>query len=109
MIRYVLPALVVMAGQAGAAGLEVQNLRYACDRGVELPATFVTGPEDAVAVIQIEGRQILLYQEVAASGARYAWPSDGAGYALWTKGDEATVFWRDGETEILLLRCTAQM
>ncbi|RGP37761.1 MliC family protein [Pseudotabrizicola alkalilacus] len=98
-----------MAVQASAEVLEVQNLRYACDRGVEVPATFVTGPEDALVVIQIEGRQILLYQEVAASGARYAWPSDGAGYVLWSKGDAATIYWREGGQETELLSCTAQM
>ena len=102
-------AAQVGAGQACAEVLAVQNLRYACDRGVEVPATFVTGPEDALVVIQIEGRQILLYQEVAASGARYAWPSDGAGYVLWSKGDAATIYWREGGQETELLSCTAQM
>lgn len=101
--------LIALASQAGADPLMVQNLRYACDRGVEVPATFVTGPEDALVVLQIEGNQILLYQEVAASGARYAWPSDGASYVLWSKGDEATIYWREGGTEVPLLTCTAQM
>ncbi len=100
--------LMALASQAGAEPMLVQNLRYACDRGVEVPATFVTGPEDALVVLQIEGRQILLYQEVAASGARYAWPSDGASYVLWSKGDEAVISWREGGAEVPLLSCREQ-
>ena len=100
---------MALASQAGADPMAVQNLRYTCDRGVEVPATFVTGPEDALVVLQIEGSQILLYQEVAASGARYAWPSDGASYVLWSKGDEATIYWREGDTEVPLLACKEQM
>ncbi|MFN4153529.1 MAG: MliC family protein [Paracoccaceae bacterium] len=101
-------ALIALAGQAGADVLAVQNLRYSCDRGVEVPATFVTGPEDAIVVIHIEGAQILLYQEVAASGAKYSWPSDGASYVLWSKGDAATIYWRADGAEVPLLECKAQ-
>lgn len=102
-------ALMAFASQASADVMSVQNLRYTCDRGVEVPATFVAGPEDALVVLHIEGRQILLYQEIAASGARYAWPSDGAGYVLWSKGDAATIYWREGGTETALLECTTKL
>ncbi|MFN3723087.1 MAG: MliC family protein [Paracoccaceae bacterium] len=101
--------LILSATQATADPLLVQNMRYTCDRGVEVPATFVTGPEDALVVIHIEGAQILLYQEVAASGARYSWPSGGAGYVLWSKGDAATIYWRDGDQDAPLLECTTKM
>ncbi len=102
-------AFFAMAGQAGAEPLNVQNHRFVCDRGVEVPATFVTGPEDAVVVIHVEARQILLHLEPAASGARYAWPSDGAGYVWWTKGDAASLYWREAGQERLLLTCTQKM
>lgn len=71
---------------------------YVCDRGVELPAAYVNSDDGAVAVLHVEGRLITLYNEPAASGARYVWPSDGAGYVWWTKGDTATLYWRDGGT-----------
>lgn len=100
-------AALLWAGAAQAAPLEVSNLRYLCDRGVALPVVFVTGPEDAVAVLQVDGSQILLYREASASGVRYAWPSDGAGYVLWTSGDEARVFWREAGAETPLLTCRA--
>ncbi|MBN2630059.1 MAG: MliC family protein [Rhodobacteraceae bacterium] len=105
----VMVVLLGLAGQAGAEPLSVQNTRYTCDRGVEVPATFITGPEDAVVVIHVEGQQVLLYLEPAASGARYGWPSDGAGYVWWTKGDAASLYWREAGQESLVLTCTAQM
>ena len=101
--------LGLLAGQAGAEPLLVNNTRLLCDRDVEVAVTFVTGPEDAVAVVQIDGGQFLLYQEPAASGARYAWPSGGASYVVWNKGAETTILWRDAGTETVLLTCAEQM
>ncbi|MDP2083175.1 MAG: MliC family protein [Pseudotabrizicola sp.] len=101
--------LIALADQAGAAPLDVQNLRFKCDRDVEVPVVFVTGPEDAVAVVQIDGGQFLLYREPAASGAKYSWPSDGASYVLWSKGNEATIYWREAGKESPLLTCVVQM
>jgi membrane-bound inhibitor of C-type lysozyme len=85
----------------GGAAAEVTTVRYLCERGVEVPATYVHGAGDeAVAVLTVEGSQITLIGEPAASGARYGWPSGGSGYVWWTKGDAATLLWRDGETTI---------
>ncbi|NEX44885.1 MliC family protein [Pseudotabrizicola algicola] len=114
MRRRIAPVLAVVAGvaagaQVWAAPLEVNNIRLTCDRDVVVPVTFVTGPEDAVAVMQIDGGQFLLYQEPAASGARYAWPSGGASYVLWTKGDQTTILWREAGAETVLLTCTREM
>jgi membrane-bound inhibitor of C-type lysozyme len=39
---------------------------------------------------------IVLHQGVSGSGARYEWPSGGSGYVWWSKGDEATLLWKDG-------------
>lgn len=89
----------------------VQTLIYACDRGVEVPATYVNAPDTALAILHVEGRQITLYGEPAASGARYGWPSDGSSYVWWTKGPEATLSWKDGAAgteEPILLNCVEQ-
>ena len=72
---------------------------YLCDRGVELPVAYVNSAEGSAAVLQVEGRLITLLNEPAGSGARYVWPSDGSGYVWWTKGDSATLYWRDGEKD----------
>ena len=86
---------------AGPAAAEVATLRYLCERGVEVPATYVSGGADGpVVVLTVEGAQITLIGEPAASGVRYGWPSGGSGYVWWTKEDAATLLWRDGETTI---------
>lgn len=104
MIRTAI-ALALMAAPATAQDL--MTMRYLCgDRGVEVPAAYVTTPEGSVAVVHVEGRQIALLAEPAASGVRYGWPSDGSNYVWWTKGDEATLYWKDGAagTETPLLQ-----
>lgn len=104
MIRLALLALLPTA----AAAQEFTTQTYSCDRGVEVPATYVNGPDQSLVVIHVEGRQITLVGETAASGARYGWPSDGANYVWWTKGDEATLFWKTPDAETPLLTCKAQ-
>ncbi len=91
------------------AGTEVLTLRYTCDRDVSLPVTIVNAPDQSVAVMSVDGWQITLFGEPAASGARYGWPSGGAGYVLWTKGQEATVYWREGGAETPFLTCLLDM
>lgn len=102
-----LSALAVPA----AADLALQGGTYLCDRGVELPVSYVNGSDGSVAVLYVEGRLITLLNEPAGSGARYAWPSDGSGYVWWTKGDTATLYWRDGaasEEVALYAECRMQ-
>lgn len=106
--RLALLALTLTAGGALAQETGVITTRYACDRGVEVPATYVNAADLSLAVIHVEGSQITLYSETAASGARYGWPSDGANYVWWTKGAEATLYWSEAGTETALLTCTEQ-
>lgn len=76
-----------------------------------VPVTYVNGDPEAIAVLFVEGRQITLYLQRSASGARYGWPSDGSNYLWWSKGDGATLLWRDGsdQTETVLVgNCVAQ-
>ena len=100
-------ALILALLPTAAAAQDFTTTTYACDRGVEVPATYVNGPDQSLAVIHVEGRQITLVNESAASGARYGWPSDGSNYVWWTKGDEATLYWKSPEGEEPLLTCTA--
>jgi membrane-bound inhibitor of C-type lysozyme len=94
---------VVVAGPAAAA--DFQTVRYACDRGLEVPATYVNADDLSVVVINVDGQQVTLVNEPAASGARYGWPSDGANYVWWTKGEEATLYWKAEGAETPLLTC----
>ena len=104
MIR--LAFAVALLPGALAAAPEFQSVTYDCDRGVQVPATYVTTPEGSLVVLMVDGRQITLLGEASASGARYGWPSDGSTYVWWTKGPEATLYWKtpDGETVILICR-----
>ncbi|MGZ9810046.1 MliC family protein [Pseudoroseicyclus sp. H15] len=90
-----LAALALLA--AAPAGAEVITGRYICERGVEIPVTYVNGVEPAVVVLMVEGRMITLEQEISGSGARYGWPSDGSHYVWWDKGGQAMLNWYDGE------------
>jgi membrane-bound inhibitor of C-type lysozyme len=72
-----------------------------------VPATYVNGPELGLVVIPVKGQQVSLLTEPAASGARYARPSDGSGYVWWTKGDQATLYWNTPEAETPILTCKA--
>lgn len=96
----------LLAAMPLAAAAETLTFRYTCARGVEIPAVYVNAlDQPGVAVILVEGRLIALEAGPSGSGVRYAWPSDGSGYVWWTKGDEAALYWRNGEIgeETLLL------
>lgn len=101
----VMTLVVALAPVAASAAPEFTTQRYACDRGVEVPATYVSTAEGDLVVINVDGSQITLLGEAAASGARYGWPSDGSGYVWWTKGDAATLYWKTPEGETPLLTC----
>jgi membrane-bound inhibitor of C-type lysozyme len=95
-------AVAALAALASApASAEVVTVRYLCERGVAVPVTYVSAEgAESVAVLNVEGGQITLIQEISGSGARYGWPSGGSHYVWWSKGDAATLLWRDGETTI---------
>ncbi|MBL9074895.1 MliC family protein [Tabrizicola sp.] len=98
-------ALLLALLPSAAAAQEFTADRYLCDRGVEVPATYINGADQGLVVIHVDGQQITLINEPAASGARYGWPSDGSNYVWWTKGDEATLSWKTPEGETPLLTC----
>ena len=84
------PAVLVAALAAAApacAAPEVIGITFRCERGVEIPVTFVIAADGSVAVLTVEGRQIALPQAVSGSGARYA----GAQYIWWTSGSGVTL------------------
>ena len=88
----VILALLPLPAQAE---LEMITVRYICERGVEVPVTYVNAEGSGVVTLNIEGRQISLYQQDDKSGARYGWPSDGSNYVWWNKGAVANLYWKD--------------
>ncbi|MBT9384450.1 MliC family protein [Pseudooceanicola sp. CBS1P-1] len=85
-------ALSASGGAALAGDPALIQVIYHCERGVEIPATYVNAGEASVVVLQAEGRQIALPQVLSASGARYG---GNAGYQWWSKGDTARLSWFD--------------
>ncbi len=84
---------IVICASPALAEMDLQTARYLCERGVEVPATYVNdGQGGSVVVLNVEGRQIALVGEPAASGARYGWPSGGSHYVWHTQGTEALLF-----------------
>lgn len=107
MVR--LGVAVVFLASPVVAETSFQTTQYLCDRDVMVPATYINAKDQSFAVIHVEGNQITLLNEPAASGARYGWPSDGASYVWWTKGSEATLYWKAGGNETLVLSCKDAM
>ena len=97
--------LLTLLPTASLAATDFTTRRYTCDRGVEVPATYVTSPEGGLVVIHIEGSQITLVGETVASGSRYSWPSDGSNYVWTTQDQTATLSWKTPEGEAVLLTC----
>ena len=110
MIRHAITALLVCAPNLAFAEMAVQNIRYTCERGVEIPVVYVNDDATSLAVLVVEGGQILLYSEPSASDARYGWPSGGSNYVWLSKDSEATLMWHDGatNTETALLSACKQ-
>ncbi|MES2667674.1 MAG: MliC family protein [Pseudomonadota bacterium] len=99
-----LTALLALLPVAAQSELSMNTTRYTCDRGVEVPATYVNDQDGgSVAILSLEGRQISLFSEPTGSGARYGWPSDGANYVWSTKGSEASLYWKEAGAETLIL------
>ena len=102
----IVSALILSGTGPALAELDLQTVRYLCDRGVEVPAAYVNdGQGGSVVVLNVEGGQIALVSEESGSGARYGWPSGGSHYVWRSQGDDAVLLWRDGaadtETEVL--------
>lgn len=90
-------SLTIVAG-AAQAELQVETTRYLCERGVEIPVTYASDTQSVyggIAVLNLEGRQITLYQEDADYAAIFSWPSDGAGYRWIVSANSAVLMWYD--------------
>lgn len=83
------------------------TVTYTCNDGSTLPVTYGRDGDQEKLDLAYKGNSYLLYAEPAASGARYGWPSDGSSYVWLTKGNAATLLWKDETArETQLLACT---
>ncbi len=98
----VVPAVPALAEQADTA-----NYVYDCERGVVVQAAYLNLDEFSYAVLALEGRQLILESQEAASGARYATTGAQPYHVWWTKGDAASLYAGPDETAIYT-ECTAR-
>lgn len=99
---------VLLLATPAAAELELTTMQYLCDRGVVVPAAYVSDTVDsAVVTLMFDGRMFSLVGQSVEGGLRYAWPSDGSGYVWTVSGTQALLAWRDGAagTETPILSC----
>ncbi|GLS87779.1 hypothetical protein GCM10010873_27530 [Cypionkella aquatica] len=84
-------------------------VQYLCADGTKIATLLGT---DGNLKLTLKGENFNLIAEQSASGNRYGWPSDGSNYVWWTKGDEGTLFWKDGTKggaeSILHAKCKQQ-
>lgn len=108
-------ALILAAGLLSGCipgALPVGNAtQYICADGAQIAALYgKEGDQDNV-ILSYNGETFHLLQEISGSGVRYGWPSDGSSYVWWTKGETATLYWKDGPTSaetVLHADCVAQ-
>ena len=96
MMRHIaLLGLLAACTQDGpvATAVDPNATQYLCADGTKIAAVYGT---DGNLKLTVKGETVTLLAEEAASGARYGWPSDGSSYVWWTKGDEGTLYWKDG-------------
>ena len=61
--------------------------RYQCDDGRDLAVSYVEAGANSLAIIPLEGEEVVFVNVVAASGARYV----SGMWEWWAKGEEATL------------------
>lgn len=90
-------AMMTMAGVAFAGemtipladGVEVEKIEAVYDCGDRtIAVTYINAGAISLAVLDIDGEQVVAANIISASGARYA----GAHYIWWSKGGEASLY-----------------
>lgn len=92
--------LSLTALPAAAEQAETARFDYDCERGAVVQAAYLNLDEFSYAVIEAEGRLLILESQEAASGARYATTGDQPYHVWWTKGEEASLYAGPDETAV---------
>ncbi|WP_226782587.1 MliC family protein [Oceaniglobus trochenteri] len=92
---------------AGAAWGDVSVVEYTCDRGAVLSVAYVTGGEDDLAIMPVEGQLVALERAQSGSGVLYSQVGREDGYIWFAKGDEALLGHGGVEGTTILPGCRA--
>lgn len=85
-------------------GTPVQQVKtsYTCPSGKAFTVAYITAGENALAIVPVEDKELILANVIAASGARYA----AGAYVWWTKGPDAALYdVRKGENAAPIMTC----
>lgn len=106
-----LTALTMSSLAVAGSGDQMQQVLYQCERGIQLPITYINTPSGgAYAVMQIDGQQIPMSIAVSGSGARYVSIDEQRSYSWHTKNNAGVVSWQPADEAEqpapLLIDCT---
>ncbi|WDR03865.1 MliC family protein [Devosia algicola] len=77
----------------GTGTAEQRVVQYACDKGEPFKVTYINAAPNYLAMMPVNGDQVLMREVLSASGAKYVADV----WVWWTKGDEAQLYdLRDG-------------
>ncbi|WDR05298.1 MliC family protein [Devosia rhodophyticola] len=80
-------------GIEGTGTAEQRAVQYACDKGEPFEVTYVNAAPNYLALLPIDGKQLLMREVISASGAKYVADV----WVWWTKGSDAQLYdLRDG-------------
>ena len=101
-MRFPLLVFMITLLPAAVFGADVTTVRYGCDRGAQVVATYLNAGEQSFAVVGFEGRQLGFVIGTSASGARYVSSDPAQPYVWWTKGDTAILLHGTGDAEAMI-------
>ncbi len=70
----------------GGGDTSIQSIRYACDGGEPFDVQYINAGPNSLAVLTLDGQDIVFVNVISASGARYA----AGAMEWWTKGETAS-------------------
>ncbi|WP_065333617.1 MliC family protein [Tritonibacter mobilis] len=99
-----MPALAETAVPADTTLSTIQT-EYTCERGVRVPVVFInTEAGESLAIVQLDGQQVVMTQVVSGSGMRYRSRDENQPYELHGKGNDALIAYGPEEDADLILR-----
>lgn len=87
--------------EIGAEG-DVRSISYTCADGTDLTVQYINAGANSLAVIPLEGQDMIFVNVIAGSGARYV----AGAREWWTKGNSGTL--RDETSKANPVTCTAK-
>ena len=97
LILLLVPLAACTMAAPKAPDVPNRAVSYTCKGGDVVPVIYgAEGDGTKSVVIRVDGANYTLLEEPAATGQRFAWPSDGSNFVWVTQDGVGTVLWHDG-------------